>query len=358
MTQQTLPWQYDQKHSYAYNLQYGPFGNFDKEPKYRNIGKPQYDFFGTKVYSLFGIAAGPLPRASFVRAALDRGFDIVTFKTVRSNQYPCHSSPNVFPLESAKFDPLQSDQAFKTQESLSFPLTITNSFGIPSFEPDVWQKEIKESYKAIGKGQALLVAFQGTLQTASRQKFIADHVKGIGLLLETGAKVIEINLSCPNEGHSNFLCYDIETSKEIIQKIRNKYGAIKLIVKITYFKDDEHLRLFVKEIGSLVEGITAINTIAANIVNQKGNQAFPGPKSRLQAGVSGQAIKHLGVDMVKRIKLHRQEFGLSFKIIGVGGVQTAKDFHDYLKAGADFVMGLTGVMWNPDLAAEIKKSLH
>jgi len=357
MAQQLSNWLYDPELSYHDNLKHGPFGGFDKRPKYKNDGKPKYDFFGTKVYSPFGIAAGPLPAAKFVESALDRGYDIVTFKTVRSNTYPCLPGPNVFPLELKKLDPLKTDDPVNTKSTFDFPMTLANSFGIPSFKPQIWQSEIRKSFELLDQGQALLVAFQGTLSPGSRLKFINDHVKGVGLLKQTGAKVVEINLSCPNEGHSNLLCFDIETSRTIVEKILKAYPDLKLIVKVTYFNDDEHLRLFVKELGPYIAGITAINTVGTKIVDKNGVQAFSGPESRVKAGVSGLAIKHLTIDMVKRIKKHREEFNFKFKIVGVGGVQTAQDFHDLRNAGADFVMGLTGVMWNPNLAAEIKATL-
>jgi dihydroorotate dehydrogenase len=348
-------WLFDPKLSYYENLERGPFGEFGKLLPYKNNGEPQYDFFGTKVYSPFGIAAGPLPRAKFVKSALDRGFDIVTFKTVRSREYPCHDKPNVIPLAIKKLDAI-SNEPIKTKDDFSHPLTIANSFGIPSFEPPVWQQEIKESFALLNKGQALLAAFQGTIDpNTGHKEFVEDHVRGIGMLVEAGAKVIEVNLSCPNEGHSDLLCFDLKTTKEIIQKIRDHHPNLKLIVKITYIDDDKYLEKFVEEVGGMIGGITAINTVSQSIVDKFGNQAFPGLPSRLQAGVSGAAIKPLAIDMVKRLKKYRVKFGYNFKIIGVGGVMNAKDFQDHRNAGADFVMGLTGVMWNPNLAAEIKE---
>lgn len=47
-------------------------------------------FFGFKVNSPFGIPAGPLINGNFVKAALNKGFDICTYKTVRSGKYPYH----------------------------------------------------------------------------------------------------------------------------------------------------------------------------------------------------------------------------------------------------------------------------
>lgn len=357
MEDKIKPWLFDPTLTYHENLEQGPFGDFEKQPKYKNSEEPKYDFFGTKVYSPFGIAAGPLPRAKFVASALNRGFDIVTFKTVRTREYPCHAMPNVIPLDLNSLPPGNAEP-IKIKRSFEHPLTIANSFGIPSFEPKIWQQEIKKSFGLLGKGQALLAAFQGTIsESGGHQAFIDDHVNGVGMLTETGAKVIEVNLSCPNEGHANLLCFDLSSTKEIIKKIRATYPAVRLIVKIAYIKDDRYLKKFIKEIGSQVAGITAINTVPENIIVSSGTQAFPGSASRLQAGVSGAAIKHLAVDTVKRIKMHRDQFGYDFKIIGIGGVLNVRDFYDHREAGADFVMGLTGVMWNPDLAAEVKSSL-
>ena len=102
-----------------------------------------------------------------------------------------------------------------------------------------------------------------------------------------------------------------------------------------------------------MQGISAINTISAEIVDHNGNQALPG-EGRNRSGVCGHAIKWAGIDMVKRLKKLREEYAYSYNIIGVGGVTEAKDFFEYRENGADFVMSATGAMWNPNLAKEIK----
>src|SRR3989344_1037501 len=90
---------YDPKRSYEENYSEGPFGAFADGKKYTNSGEPTYDFLGHKLYLPFGIPAGPLLNGKFVKAALDKGFDIATYKTVRSRQYPCHPAPNVIPVD-------------------------------------------------------------------------------------------------------------------------------------------------------------------------------------------------------------------------------------------------------------------
>jgi dihydroorotate dehydrogenase len=74
------------------------------------------------------------------------------------------------------------------------------------------------------------------------------------------------------------------------------------------------------------------------------------------SGVCGQAIKWAGLDMTKHLRDLREELGMKFTIIGVGGVASAEDYKNYRNAGADAVMSATGAMWNPNLAEEIKKN--
>jgi len=154
---------------------------------------------------------------------------------------------------------------------------------------------------------------------------------------------------------SELLCYDTQNSVKVVKAIKAEIKNVPLIVKISYFKDDTILGNFVREVGSLVQGISAINTIFSEIVDEKGGEALPG---RTHSGVCGASIKWAGLDMVKRLKKLREEYGYSYAIIGVGGVMNADDFFEYRDAGADIVMSATGAMWNPYLAKEIKERLR
>lgn len=356
---------YDPKKSYEENFKQGPFGAFADGIVVQPSVLNKYDFFGFKVNSPFGIPAGPLINGNFVQAALDKGFDIVTYKTVRSEKYPCHPYPNVLSvkvdgdltLEKAK-GKLVADNNYHE------PLSITNSFGVPSFGPEFWQEDMKKVLKDMRPGQILIGAFQGTKKDLSAQaggqsveEYIHDFKKTAKLLKDTGVKVIEVNLSCPNEGTNNLLCYDTVRSVKVVKAIKEEIKDIPLIIKIAYFKDAEILKDFVKQIGNIVQGISAINTIGAEIVDEKGNQALPG-EGRLRSGVCGHAIKWAGLDMVEKLKKLRTEFGYSYTIIGVGGVTIPEDFFEYKNAGADIVMSATGAMWNPYLAREIKERLR
>lgn len=347
---------YDDQLGFYENKAQGPFGDYaDDSKQYQNQGEPQYDFFGTPVYSPFGIAAGPLPTAKFIKAAMSKGFDIATLKSVRTDTFPLNEYPHVRPIQQkTAIDPSNS-QPLVVADSYDEPLAVTNSFGIPSVKPEEWQPDMREAIKVPGKGQALLVAFQGTARGKGRDDFIQDHVKGIELIKATGAdNVIEINLSCPNEGESVLACFDTDITTRIVNAVREAYPDLKFFIKLAYFADKEQLRGLVKSVGGIVDGISAINTIPMLIVDQQGKDAYPG---RPTAGVSGAPVKWAGLEMTKYLKQYREEFAYDYKIVGIGGVLNAQDFHEYLQAGADTVMAVTGPMWNPNIAAEIKASL-
>ena len=348
---------YDPKKSYEENFEEGPFGAFVDAEVIKDKTKSKFNFFGFELNSPFGIPAGPLINGKFAQAAFDKGFDIATYKTVRSEKYACYPPPNVVGVKvegglTANFEKLVMEKNFHE------PLSITNSFGVPSFDPEFWQKDIKKILKNVRKGQILVGSFQGTKKEGQTfGEYINDFVLTAKLLKETGVKVMEVNLSCPNEGTNNLLCHDRKQSMMVVKAIKKEIGAIPLIIKISYYKDEKVLRDFVEKIGPFVQGISAINTISAEIVDENGNQALPGA-GRLTSGICGHAIKWAGLDMVQKLKKFQTEFQYSYIIIGVGGVMNPKDFFEYRRAGADIVMSATGAMWNPYLAREIKEELR
>jgi dihydroorotate dehydrogenase (NAD+) catalytic subunit len=346
---------FDPTKTYEENYSEGPFGTFANQSKvFQRTGKPSEIFLGIPVWQKFGIPAGPLLNANYVRAAFRHGFDIATYKTVRSTHYPCHEFPNVLSVKiKGNLTLKKAAKMLVSDQNYQEPLSITNSFGVPSRDPSIWQEDMREAVLSAQRGQVMIASFQGTKnEKNSVKEFIQDHVRTARLVRETGAKIFEINLSCPNEGTSDLLCFDTDRVEQIVEKVKNEIGDIPLIVKMAYFQEDEHLRDFVKRIGKMVQGMSAINTIPATIIDSEGNQALPG-EGRARSGVCGAAIQWAGVEMSTRLKELRDELDLDYSIIGVGGVTSAKDVKKYQKAGADAVMSATGAMWNPNLAQEV-----
>ncbi|HTV08067.1 MAG TPA: hypothetical protein VMD97_03370 [Candidatus Aquilonibacter sp.] len=344
---------YDPARTYLENFEQGPFSFFADGSVYEESGEPNYKFLGHEVNLPLGIAAGPLLNGRFVKAALDKGFDIPVYKTVRTRRYAAHAWPNVLAVHPNGDLPLDAP-AMVGDENYAAPLSITNSFGVPSFDPEFWQPDIADAVKHARRGQVVAASFQGTLTGHGDAKaYIEDFALAARLLQETGVQIIEANLSCPNEGTANLLCFDVERARRVVERIREEVGALKLMVKAAYFRDEDKLRAFVREVGPLVDGIVAINTLPAKIVDADGTQALPG-EGRLSSGVCGRSIKWAGLEMAGRLARLREEMGLRFSIIGVGGLSDADDYRAYREAGADAAMMATAAMWNPRLAQDIK----
>lgn len=346
---------YDPTKSYEENYDKGPFGAFADGKVFEQSGEPQHEFLGQKVYLPFGIPAGPLLNSNFIKAAFAKGFDIAVYKTVRSGVFPCHPFPNVLAIHvDGDLTPEKLKENLVADTHYDEPLSITNSFGVPSKDPSFWQEDAKKGIEAAGKGQVMVLSFMGTVhKDQTQQEFIDDTVLAAKLSLETGAKILEVNLSCPNIGNEGLVCYNLPVTRDICKAIRKSIGNVPLIIKVGYYAKDEDLVTLSEIANEYANSISAINTLQAAIVDKDGNQALPGPM-RLRSGVCGSGIKWAGISMVERLKKIKDEKGYKFSIEGVGGVTVAQDYFDYKDAGADSVMSATGAMWNPLLAQEIK----
>ena len=339
--------------------------------------EPSADFLGYAVNLPFGIPAGPLLNERFTTAAFRMGFDIATYKTVRSRAWGCNPFPNVLAVHPSSADgsltpgSAELDEGVLADTNYELPISISNSFGVPSRDPDEWQPDMTRAIAAAGPGQVLLPSFQGSrIEGMSGDDYIADHVTTARLVCETGAGLMEMNTSCPNEGHNRLLCHDPHLVGRITEAVKNEIGDRPLIVKLAYIPpteveggwssnrrviDDTALELMIRETAACgrVQAFSTINTISARLVDASGAQALPG-KGRDRSGVCGSAIRGAGLDMVSRLAAIRERLGLEFAIIGVGGVVTPADYQAYRTVGADAVMSATGAMWDAELAHKIK----
>lgn len=343
---------YDPSLSYEDNYQQGPFGDFAHTPKTVIETDKPTDFLNLPVNLPFGIPAGPLLNANYVKAALAYGFDLCVYKTVRTKAHKSHPLPNVLSIHpegklSHQLDTVLADLNYES------PISITNSFGVPSFDPEIWQEDLADAVSAAKKGQYVIGSFQGTPGNSATIE--QDYAKAARLVAETKAPILEANLSCPNEGAHKLLCFDFDRVERVAKEIKNAVPDRPLFLKLAYFATDEEVMPLIKALNGVVDGFSTINTLSAKPVDQHGNPALG--EDRPTGGVCGDAIRWAGLDMVKRLVRLREQLTHHFAIIGVGGVCSVEHYQEYIHAGADAVMSATGAMWNPNLAFEIKSSL-
>lgn len=352
------PFFYDHTISYEENFKKGPPILFSSEkPKKIELQKT-YKFLDFPVTIPFGIPPGPLLNSKFLKAAFEFGFDVSTYKTVRANTFPCHPHPNVLFVETnGELHPEKTPQliASKTTKQSREHFSITNSFGVPSKKAEIWQKDVKKALTYVKNGQLMILSFMGTvMEGQTQQEFVKDFSLAGSLSKETGAKVLEANLSCPNIGNEGLVCYNLDATEAVCKGIRKAIGSTPLILKVGYYKNPKDIERLCEIASKYAQGIAAINTLQIEVVDKKGNQALPG-KNRLRSGVCGASIKWAGLEMVEKLNKIRKKNKYDLSIVGIGGVMTANDYFEYRNKGADLVQSATGAMWNPYLAYEIKK---
>ncbi len=350
---------YDPSLTFAENYDYGPYGKFAEGLTYVSTGPPRHSFLGIPVYSPFGIPAGPLLNAGYVRAAMRAGFDVVTFKTQRSVKFASNPHPNILYVKSPAdlaTAGLHTVVGTTKPPQLLEELAITNSFGMPCRGPEVWMPDLAGLIARSHPGQLVIMSVVGTIQPGfSQTDYFNDFAAVAKLAAQAGAQVIEFNLSCPNVAGEGVLCYTPDAVEAICRMVAAAVPGRQLIAKIGYFapEQDGLLTQVVAAMVPFVSAIAAINTVAASVVDEQGNQALPG-RGRRTSGICGAAIKTAGLSMVQRLDALRRKAGYKYEIVGVGGVMTPGDFDLYRQAGADVVRSGTGAMWDPHLAWRIK----
>ena len=314
-------------------------------------------------------ASGLTANSRWIRYFARRGFNVLTYKTVRSSEYGAHRWPHwVFIQDVDPWSKFADRHAVKGDLSV-WPKDFThfstaNSFGVPSPHPNVWRAEVEQSLSELSNGQLLIVSVMGTAEEHEGTALIDDFVKTALMAESTGARAIELNLSCPNtvrsgtgRGMRPLVCSDAITTEEIVGAVRAALkGTTKLVAKLGYL-EKPHLAEVVGRIANSVDAISGINTIQVPITAPNSDitpfvgTATDASKLRVEAGISGSAIRNLGEQFVRNLADLRGD--AKFEIIGMGGIMNVSDVGVFRKAGAAAVQTATGACLNPNLPIDI-----
>ena len=355
---------YDPLKTYDENCERGPFGLFASMPSHELVKGKSSRIFGYDLDIPFGIGAGTLPNAKFMKAAWAWGFSIATYKSVRSDFYPTHPFPNILKVKtrSGKVHPGDTLIADFNVRKVNIDRDgITNSFAVPSKKASVWVSDAAKASKAVPKGSVMILSFMGTKREGkSRRDFIEDFVHTCRLARKVHPQILEVNLSCPNFGAEGLVCNDLSMSRDVLTALAKAKGNIPLLVKVGYFPKNKQSDMvsLLTLIRKYAEGVVGINTISAKVINKDGSQALPGSPVRLYSGICGPAIRWAGLEFAERAVATKKRKGWKdFVIVGVGGVTKPNHFRQYMTLGVNAVLSVTGSMWRPTLAIDIRKEL-
>lgn len=342
---------YDITATYDENFERGP-----QLPPVPEVPVAREDvFLGLPVNSRLGIAAGLLPNAKWIGAYAARGWDLLTYKTVRSVARECYPVPNWVFVQADDGD----GPVYATHELPPDPAEISSAvcFGMPSREPSFWREDIARAKAALAPGQLLIVSVVASPQSGwSAAQLADDYAQCAAWAATAGADVVEANYSCPNVCSAEGQIYmDVPLSEMVTQTIATGLGSVPLLLKVGVLPEVDRQREFLRAVAGAAAGITLVNGIAREVRHADGQPVFG--EQYLKAGVLGRVIHQPCVAAVREARAVIDAEQLPLALAAVGGVATAQDYEDFIEAGADAVLCGSSPMYLPDLASDIKRGL-
>lgn len=196
------------------------------------------------------------------------------------------------------------------------------------------------------------VAKTNTKATVSEDDGVADYCASLEVFDKLAqVKMLEINISCPNTfGGEPF------TTPERLEKLLAGVDELRL-TKPVFVKMP--INLAFDEFDALLEVIANHSVAGVAIGNLHKDRRAVELKDALPDDVKGNLSGAPARDITTELVRHTyQKYGNKLAIIGIGGVFTAEDAYDKIRAGASLVALITGLIFEgPSQVGQINHDL-
>jgi len=345
---------YDIHKTYLENAAEGPFFEGTAPERVLPNEADWIDFLGFKVATPLGVPAGPLLNSSWIGFAAAFGFDILCYKTIRSCEHPGHGLPNMIYVECK--DQLVSGRYPEKLYMRPMPpheikgVAVTNSFGMPSRDADYLAYDIPRAQQLLKRGQVMIVSVVGTACSENLNAFVQDFVRVSQQAKDYGAKIIELNLSCPNVTTGEGSIYNHpDIVHEIVSKVVQVVPDIPIVIKVGVFNNLQVMEeTFLKAADAGARAVSGINTISMKVCRSDGSPALG--ENRIQSGICGYPIRQAAIDFTCSASMINKKNKLDLVVLTTGGAMFSEHFTEFFEAGANVAMTATGMMWNPYIA--------
>ena len=182
---------------------------------------------------------------------------------------------------------------------------------------------------------------------------VADYIASFRLLQDV-ADMININISCPNTGDGVLFCEDVVLLGKLLNALQAEHSHKPIFLKL---KPDISSEM-VASVVSLVKEYSCISGFIISNLTRNRNLLKHVASSDIEpykGGISGQPLKDLSTQMIREVYKLTQG---TYPIIGVGGIFSAEDAYEKIRAGASLVELMTGIIYEgPGLIKRINKEL-
>lgn len=197
------------------------------------------------------------------------------------------------------------------------------------------------------------VAKTNCQKTANKEDGIKDYVKAFETLKELG-DYMTINISCPNAfgGQPFTKAQDLDDLLTAIEKVSfEKPTFLKLAPDLTTEEIDDIIEVCDKH---RVDGFICTN-LTKDRTNDDVKKHLKDADIGTVGGISGKPIRELSTKLIAHI--YKKTKG-KYVIIGCGGVFSAEDAYEKIKAGASLIQMITGMIFEgPQVIGEINQGL-
>jgi dihydroorotate dehydrogenase (NAD+) catalytic subunit len=339
---------YNWHESYDWNYEHAPAPPSVEEPN----AAGRWDFCSLPVTSPLGIAAGPLLNGRWILYYAAWGFDVLTYKTVRSRFRACYPTPNLQPVVSAALQ--RGDAVLPASADMNGSWAV--SFGMPSKAPELWRADVEATRRSLPRHKILSVSVVATPEPHwTRDDLAADFARCAKWAVNSGADCVEANFSCPNVSSADGQIFQQpEIAAAVAGRLREAVGRKPLLLKIGHVPDEALATDLCRAVAPHADALVMVNCISAAVMDAAGGPMFDGQKR----GIAGHAIRDAALDQVHLFArvIRREE--LRLRLVGVGGLAAAADVQAHIEAGAHAVQLATSAMLDPTVGLKIRTALR
>jgi len=298
---------------------------------YPEIDRKPVNIMGLDFKNPVGLAAGLDKNGDYINALAALGFGFVEIGTVTPRPQPGNPKPRLFRLPEHQ--------------------AIINRMGFNNLGIDHLLTQVKQSRYCGILGINIGKNFDTPIENAAD-----DYLIGLRKAY-TAASYITINISSPNTKNLRQLQQGdeikslISALKEEQLKLQQEHGkyvplALKIAPDLT---DDEIIHIAKLLLEFEIDGVIATNTTIAR------DMIADHPLANEAGGLSGAPVKEKSTLVVRGLAA---ELNGKIPIIAAGGILSANDAQEKLKAGASLVQIYSGLIYRgPQLIEDIVKSL-
>ncbi len=286
----------------------------------------EVEILGIKFPNRVGLAAGLDKNADYFEELSRLGFGFVEVGTVTPIAQPGNDKPRMFRLPKYQ--------------------AIINRMGFNNKGVEYLVKKVKGR-----KGKAVIGINIGKNKTTANENAVDDYLFGLTAVYQL-ADYITVNISSPNTPDLRDLQFG-ESLRKLLGSLKQKQielsastsRDVPLLVKIAPDLDQNA----VKEIAQIlidekIDGVIATNTTVSR-------KDVKGAKYADEVGgLSGLPVQQKSNRVISLLRKYLPD---NYPIIGVGGIMSAEDAVDKIKAGADLVQIYTGFIYQgPNLITQ------